>query len=193
VIVVLERGASGEEVRGILASLASLGLEAREISGGGRSLVHVVRGPTRRARKLLAHGRVVALVPTSGPRIRREGRRFYPYHFIGWCAAALVASGVLVLLAGVLPPGLGPSFDALDPPAPAAAPLPWYLLPARGLSRLLPDGLRWVGGLAVLLVLALLVALPFVDRAGRARWTGGLLALVLLGSALALGVIGAGA
>lgn len=181
-IVVLDRGATQDDVAEVLDELAALGLEGRVLRTTERSLVHVSRGSTRLARRLARMERVTGLVPTSGPRVRREGRRFYPYHFVTWCAVAFLAMGALVALAGFLPPGLG---DAVDPRAPAPAGFePWYL---RGLQRAaaaFPAGSAWMVWPAALAALVLLYLMPRLERAGGAR--GRSAALAVGGALLAI-------
>lgn len=159
-IVVLDQSATEDQVAEVFAELHRLGLEGRLLESGEKPVVHVTRGHTKRARKLLSLAAVQALVPTSGPRIRRHGRRFYPYHFLGWCAGALVLSGVLVLLSGQLPPGLGEPVSSLVQDSGTDAPLPWFLrAPMAVLERL--GALGWLALLALLLAL---FALPWIDR-----------------------------
>lgn len=167
-ILVLERGTTDDERDAVLADLEALGLSAQLLGGAEKPLVHITAGPTRLARKLIRrHERVEALVPTSGPRIRRQGRRLYPYHFLNWCAAALVLLGVLVLCAGYLPTGVG---DDADVQAPLAdVPTPWYLrAPARVLA-LAPEGAAWGGWLAIAAVAAVVLCLPLIDRRAGAH------------------------
>lgn len=167
-IVILERGTTPEQTAKVLAELEALGLGARAVHGARRPLVHVFDGPTRLARRVLWMERVVGLVPTSGPRVRREGRRFYPYHFVNWSAVALLMMGILVSLAGFFPPGLGAPPDPQSPPAELAQ--PWYLLILDGLRGGSPL-LGWLVFAAVVLVLFLL---PVLDRSQgtriRDRW-----------------------
>ncbi|HVS12278.1 MAG TPA: hypothetical protein VMS76_20625, partial [Planctomycetota bacterium] len=134
-IVVLERGSSSAQVAAVVAELERRGLTVRAVNASERVLIHVVEGSTRSVRAVLKMEPVQGLIPTSGPRVRREGRRFYPYHFIGWSAGALLLLAVLVLLAGFFPPGLGAEVDVTAPPA--GSTYPWYLrLPAQALARL---------------------------------------------------------
>ena len=179
-IIVLERGTTPEEERTLLAAVEKLGLEVNVLRGLGKPLLHVVDGSTRAARKLLRMERVEALIPTSGPRIRREGRRFYPYHFIDWCAAGLVLLGAVVALAGFLPPGLGAEVDPRLPPA--ALETPWYLRAPAALLDLIPGALGWL----VLALLALAAfCVPLLDRS-RAPAGRSLTRTVIALAALAL-------
>jgi hypothetical protein len=163
VIVVLERGSSEAQVAAVVAELERRGLSVRVVNGSEKPLIHVLEGPTRSVRAVLKMEAVQGLIPTSGPRVRREGRRFYPYHFIGWSAAALIALGVLVVLAGFFPPGLGAEVDVIAPPSEST--FPWYLrLPASGLARL-PG---WLATLLVAGLAGLALLLPILDR-GKAR------------------------
>ena len=182
-ILVLREGASEADRAKILADLRGIGLEGRALLNGPRTLVHVIKGPTRSVRRLLGNEVIEALIPTSGPRIRRYGRRFYPYHLIGWAAGSFLAVGVLVFLAGYLPPGVGLSIDP-DRPAESLAP-PWYLRALDRYLELVPPGLGWL--LLALLALALFL-LPVLDRANgrgaRDRWP-----VLLLGLLVILGVV----
>ncbi len=179
-ILVLDKAAEKQGIAKVLEELHALGLEGRLLESGDKPLIHVTRGQTKRARKLLGMEAVQAIVPTSGPRIRRHGRRFYPYHFIGWSAAALVLSGVLVFLSGQWPPGLGETVDSLAAPQAAEAALPWFLrAPVEIVERMGALGWSIVG-----LGLVVLFALPWIDRSrgtGLARrWP-----FLILGLALA--------
>jgi len=191
-ILVLERGTSEEELRAVLARLGSLALSGSVLRPGERVLVHVTGGDTRRARRLLALPAVQALVPTSGPRVRQEGRRFYPYHALRLGAAALLGLGLLTALAGFLPPGLGRPLLAGEPLPPPV--WPWYLLPLRGFLALMP---AWPSALGPSLLVglgALFGVVPLLDRSrgeglGR-RWPALLLGLLVLGALAFLGARG---
>jgi len=151
-ILVLERSTSDAHVDEIRQELEQRGLEVRVLRAGGKPVIHVVAGDTRRARKLLTHERVEALVPTSGPRVRRQGRRFWPYHFIRWSALSIVVIAALVLLAGQLPPGIGAAVDPTRPPDDLDQ--PWYLRFSLRLLELFPASMTWLGWL-ILVGLAL--------------------------------------
>jgi hypothetical protein len=204
-IVVLQRGTTGEQTREILDELERLGLEGHSVDVLEKPLIHVTAGPARLARRLLRLERVEALIPTSGPRVRRHGRRFYPYHLINWSSAALVALGVLVLLAGFFPPGVGRAIDATGAPAPlaaAAAPVQevplsatplsataWYARGARAWLALFPERLVWLGWTAGALLVLLFVLLPRLDR-GRRPSPAFVLCALALAAWLALTVRG---
>ena len=171
-ILVMERGATEAQVGEVLAELERRGLRARRVDGGGKPLIHVLSGDTRKARRLLGHARVEALLPTSGPRVRREGRRFWPYHFIRWSALSIVLIGLLVLLAGQLPPGIGPGMDVQHQPA--AIGQPWYVRAPLAFTALFPDGSTWLGWLCLLGLALVAFFLPVLDRSRtgslRERW-----------------------
>ena len=162
-IVVLAPGTTEPEVGEVRAALEAQGLSIQPLKAGPRPLLHVTAGPARLARRVLDHPRVEGLVPTAGPRVRREGRRFYPYHALWIVCAALLVGGLLVVLAGAFPPGIG-----------AAAPIgggesavpewPWYLRPFRGVLAFLPASPGWLGPLVLALLIVLVLALPLLDR-----------------------------
>lgn len=158
-IIVMKRGTEAEQIAEVVREAQRRGLTVRSLVMADKPVLHVQSGNTRRARKLLKLERVQALVPTSGPRVRRSGRRFFPFHFLNWSSAALMLIATLVLLAGQLPPGLGPAPDTRAPAG--ALELPWYVAwPAKALEGL-------PSGIALLLVIAaalLLLALPTIDR-----------------------------
>jgi hypothetical protein len=162
VIIVLERGSTDAHVEEVRQRLEQRGLEVRVLLAGDKPAIHIVAGDSRRARKLLKHERVEALVPTSGPRVRREGRRFWPYHFIRWSALSIALVGAVVLLAGQFPPGIGGPVDPRMPPADLAQ--PWYLHFALGFVGLFPQTLAWVGWLLLALLAAAFFCLPLIDR-----------------------------
>jgi len=168
-IVVLERGTTEAERKEVLQRLQELGLQACVLDNLRKPVLHITQGPTFRARKLTKMERVEAILPTSGPRIRREGRRFYPYHFINWSTAGLIVIGLLVLGAGFAPPGVGDEVDPLVPPESVQAPS--YLRLPLAFVRLFPrPGFGWL----VLAILALaLFFLPHLDRSSAAEKPGG--------------------
>ncbi|MBI5432324.1 MAG: hypothetical protein HZA52_05805 [Planctomycetes bacterium] len=161
-IVVLRLGATPPEVEEVERELALRGLETRKVESGGRMLLHIIAGPTRRARPVVKLEQVEALVPTSGPRVRREGRRFYPYHFVNWSAFSVALLGVLVFLAGMFPTGIGQEIDPRS--APAELPTPWYLRAPLMFVALFPESLAWLGWSIFALGGVFLFALPFIDR-----------------------------
>jgi hypothetical protein len=162
VIVLLKRDATEAELAEVLEEVGAAGLEGQLVRSAGRPMIHIVSGPTRRARRFLKLESVRALIPTSGPRVQRSGRRFYPYHFIRWSAACLVLFGLLVFLAGYLPPGSGSPIDVLAPPADLT--MPWYTRAPHTVLALVPPHLAWVGWLAMIVVAVLVFALPLIDR-----------------------------
>ncbi len=193
-IVVLERGASADELYSVHEHMQALGLEGRVLQEDPQPLIHVTSGSTRRARRLLGHSCVQALVPTSGPRVRREGRRFYPYHALRAGAAGLGLLGALIALAGFFPPGVG---SALAPGAALPPPVwPWYLAPLRGLLSLAPTQPSWIGPTLLVLLAALVLALPVLDRTrgshARERWPVLLAGLVLLAALVVLAFLAPG-
>jgi len=190
VIVVLRRGTTDEQRDEVARALAAQGLEVHALRGGGKPLLHVVAGPTRRAKRVLRADHVEALVPTSGPRIRRDGHRIYPYHFLNWCTAGILIFGLMVLLAGQFPPGTLAALDTQNPPETLA--WPWYLQAPRAWLLLFSPDRRWLGwtGLVALLLAALL--LPKLDRSDGSgperRWPilAGALALVVAAALLTM-------
>jgi hypothetical protein len=171
-IIVLRADATDEQRDAVVSELEGLGLGVRAMRGGGKHLIHLVSGPTRRARRVLGSHAVEALVPTSGPRLRSVGHRIYPYHFIRWCAAGIVIFGLAVLLAGQLPPGTGREIQ-LDHPPDALA-WPWYLHAPRALVLSFAPEQRWMGWGLLLLLLIVTFLLPVLDRTRgeglRHRW-----------------------
>lgn len=161
-IVVLRVGASEPEIHEVVAELARRGLVSRRFESNGRHLLHIVSGPTRRARPLVKLDQVEAIVPTSGPRVRREGRRFYPYHFVNWSGFGVAMLGVLVFLAGTFPPGIGAEIDPRSAPSELAS--PWYVRVPLGFVGLFPDSLTWLGWSLFALGSLFVFGLPFVDR-----------------------------
>ena len=181
-IPVLKPGIEPEELAEVLRQLEKHGIEGRVLRGGRKPLVHLVAGPTRSARALLKLEQVEALVPTSGPRVRRSGRRFYPYHFVNLAALCLLVTGVLVLLAGHLPPGLGDAIDPQHPPAQVA--WPWYVRAPLGFVACFPSHSAWLGWLCLYALGLVALLLPVIDRSpasAPARWPKLLGALVILG------------
>lgn len=181
-IVVLRPGTSPEDVQEVRTELERFGIESRVVQGGGKPLLHLFSGPTRKARKVLKFEQVEGLVATSGLRIRAEGRRFYPYYLIHLGAFALIALAALVLLAGHLPPGLG---DEIDPrQAPAELAYPWFIRAPLAFVALFPASAAWLGWLALYTILLGVFLLPWLDRSEegrRSRWPLAVMALLALG------------
>jgi hypothetical protein len=190
-IVVTARGTGEPELAELLERLRALGLAGQVLRAGPRPLIHVTGGDSRRTRRLLALESVRALVPTSGPRVRRAGRRFYPYHALRAGAAGLVLLGLLVFLAGYFPPGVGraPVPGEVLPPVQ----WPWYLAPLRGLLALAPARPAWLGPSLLVLLTLVVLALPLLDRtrgerAGQ-RWPVLVIGLALLAALVVLGLL----
>ncbi len=161
-IIVLERGIDEGRARAILSDLEELGLSGAVLEAEDRRVIHVTAGPARLARKLLGRSGIEALVPTSGPRVRRFGRRLFPYYALWYSAFLVLAVGVLVFLAGALPPGLGDPVDLRHAPPPAE--FPWYVRAPLAIVALFPSGWRWVGQGLVLALMAVILLLPWLDR-----------------------------
>jgi hypothetical protein len=185
-ILVLEPDTTREQIEELLGELASRGLEGRRMASTDRPLIHVWRGPTRGARSLLGHRQVQALVPTSGPRVRRHGRRFYPYHFIAWCAIFLLMSAVLVCLAGFLPPGVLSGIEMEGAPGDLAP--PWYLVGFRNFLHLSPAGLGWLAWVLSGAILVGAFFLPAIDRTREGR-SGARAPVLAVGFAVVLGYL----
>lgn len=189
-ILVLDNNAGPEQVGAVLRRMGELGLEGRELHWNERTFVHVTAGSTPVARRLLKERLVLGLVPTSGPRVRREGRRFHPYHTLRLSSWLTLLVGAWIAVAGFFPPGAG---ERLLPgqDVPAVDAWPWYSLPFRAVLHLLPHDL---GPLVLVGIGALILGLPFLDRSRgpelRRRapvLVAGLVAVVLIVVALMLG------
>ena len=161
-IVLLARDTSEEQLAEILAEMEEAGLAARVLNRSGKPMIHVLSGPTPRVRGLLRNEQVRALLPTSGPRVQKHGRRFYPVHFINWSAACLLLLGCLILLASYLPPGTGGAIDVEH--RPEVIRLPWYGRAPVALLDRLPEGWAGRGWAAILAGAAAVFFLPLLDR-----------------------------
>ena len=161
-IVVLRPGCTEAEVNEVLRALEDRGCTGRAVTTGSGTVVHLVAGRPRRARRVRRFDQVLEIVPTSGPRVRREGWRWFPFHFVNWSGFGVVLLGALVFLAGMFPTGIGDVVDYSHPPDTVAQ--PWYLRAPLAFVHLFPRSLFWLGWL-LLMVLALIVLfLPFLDR-----------------------------
>lgn len=191
-IVVLQAGTTRDEREALAAELRGLGLEVRALEAGGKPLLHVVSGPTRRARRILRRERVEALVPTSGPRIRRSGNRIYPYYLVIWSGAGVLLFGIVVFLAGLFTPGSGPPVDVEHPPETLS--WPWYLRGLRAFLLLFPPERRWLGWLALSVAGTCFALLPVLDRPGddprERRWPVVGAACALVAALLLFGLAG---
>lgn len=161
-ILVLRPGATAAEAAEVLQELAKRGCAGNVVQAGASSVVHVTHGRARRVRKLRHLEQILEIVPTSGPRVRREGWRFFPYHFVNWSAAGVALLGVLVFLAGLMPTGIGAEVDYSHPPASVSQ--PWYLRPAFAFVGLFPGALEWLGWLVLWLLALAFLALPLLER-----------------------------
>jgi len=124
----------------------------------------------------------------------REGYPFYPDFVLNLLILALLVLGVLLTLAVISTPRI---HGEADPFTPLEGVKPqWYLLWLYQLFNYLHPG--W-GGLLVLLFIALLLALPFLDRGetrprGR-RWLSfalGLIAIAIFAFLSVVGYLGGG-
>jgi quinol-cytochrome oxidoreductase complex cytochrome b subunit len=189
-IIVLERGTTEAERSDVMRRLEELGLRGRVLDNLRKPVIHIIDGPALRAHKLLALDRIEAVLRTSGPRIRREGRGFYPYHFINWSTAALIVTGLLVLVAGFAPPGVGEAIDAHAPPEHLGA--PWYLRAPFAFVHAFPQ--PWLGWLALVVLFAALFFLPHLDRSRgdgvRARMPVVLIGVIVAGTWIAATFVG---
>jgi ubiquinol-cytochrome c reductase cytochrome b subunit len=103
--------------------------------------------------------RKVGLSPLPGEK-QAEAKPLYPDHLIQLVILSLILFGAILTLGTLFPaPFLGKADAFVSPPG--ARP-PWYLLPSYGLTELLP---RWLAGVVMLLVIAGLLAFPFLERA----------------------------
>jgi hypothetical protein len=183
-IVLLRRDASQDEVEELLRRVAELELQATTLDGAkGRALE--VSGPDL--------GRALALREASAVReilTRRTalvgGEPLWPHFALRLGIVALLLLVVLLLLAAMLPPGLGDRASPSEMPTDAA--LEWYLRPAGGLVALFPESLRVLAGVIGLVLWALFLFWPFVDRSRShgARFAVRLLAIVVLAGLAAL-------
>jgi quinol-cytochrome oxidoreductase complex cytochrome b subunit len=187
-IVVLKRGSTDAQIAEVVARLEEIGLGTRVVRRTDKPLIHVVSGATTLAKPVLKMERVQALVRTRGPRIRREGRRFFPFHFINACIACLLVLGALTMLAGFFPPGLGDRVDVRVTPV-ATAPT-WYLRALSAFIDLFPPRLAWLPLPLVGLTWLAIVFLPVLDRSQangfRSRLPVVAIGLFLLAAAIAL-------
>jgi quinol-cytochrome oxidoreductase complex cytochrome b subunit len=176
VIVVLRSGASDVEIAEVVRELEQRGLRGSVVHAE-KPMVHITAGPTRLARELLKLEQVDGLIPTSGPRVQREGRHFYPYHFVNWSAWGVVLLGVVVFLAGQWPPGIGSPIDLRHPPA--GMDQPWYARAPSAFVALFPASLSWLAWCLVAAVVVSAMALPMLDRSDPASQRSRLPLLVI--------------
>jgi hypothetical protein len=166
-IVVLERGASPEQVEEVASKLRARGLQVRALRAGGKPVLHVTAGVGRKAHKVLRDDPVEGLVAMDGPRIRREGHRLFPFHVLNWSAWWILVLGAIVLLAGQFPTGVGRLIDLRNPPSEAH--VPWFARAPMAFLSLFPHSLAWLAWTVMLGVLVLFLALPRLDRAREGK------------------------
>lgn len=135
------------------------------------------------------------LTPTTVPENKGEalfaesGKRYVPHHLRKELTVAYAVLGLLLLLALLVSPELGPKADPLHTPAgikPA-----WYFLPLYQMMKYLPGS---TGILLVLAGAAVLFALPLLDRSPfrhpRKRRLAISLGVLILATSLVLGGLG---
>jgi hypothetical protein len=167
VILVLRPGTTEDAAADVLGELERRGCTGRIARTERGLVVHVTGGRRRRARGLKRLDAVLELVPTSAPRVRRVGWRFFPHHFVQWSAFGVALLGLLVFLAGRFPTGIGEPVDYRNPPA--SVEHPWYLGAPLAVVRLAPASLRWAAWLVLGLLFVALLGLPHLDRSDPAR------------------------
>jgi len=177
-IIVLARGTTEEQANEVIGALRGYGVMARLVRDGDEPLLHLFDGPTRSARSVLGFECVVGLLPTSGPRIRRQGRRFYPYHFINWSSAVLLMLGLLVVMSGFLPPG--GTLEINEQATLTELETPWYLRAPTNFFALFAGRPAWIGWVCFVALLGLGFIVPLIDRFTR-RWIRGKWPLKLVG------------
>jgi quinol-cytochrome oxidoreductase complex cytochrome b subunit len=103
---------------------------------------------------------------------------FYPTFIFKEAMVALAVFLVVLLLAVFLPAGMG---DPADPSDSSFIPKPeWYFLPLYQGLKFFPGKLEILGLLLQPLALAVLCAIPFIDRNSERRYAKRKLALIIL-------------
>jgi len=102
--------------------------------------------------------RRIGLSPLAEER-RLDPKPLFPDHLLNLLTILLLLFGVILTLAVLVPTHFLGKADPFTTPADIHP--PWHLLPAYGLTELLPTG---VGGAIALLALIALLAVPFLDR-----------------------------
>jgi quinol-cytochrome oxidoreductase complex cytochrome b subunit len=103
---------------------------------------------------------------------------FYPTFIFKEAMVALAVFLVVLLLAVFLPAGMG---DPADPSDSSFIPKPeWYFLPLYQGLKFFPGKLEILGLLLQPLALAVLCAIPFIDRNSERRYAKRKLALTIL-------------
>ena len=110
----------------------------------------------------------------------------FPDHLLNLLTILLLLFGVILTLSILAPTHF---LDQADPfSTPMEIRPPWYLLPVYGLTELLPT---WVGGTIASLLLAIFLAVPFLDRTPDKPVLKRPLALLIFAAAcIALGLLG---
>jgi quinol-cytochrome oxidoreductase complex cytochrome b subunit len=136
------------------------------------------------------------LTPTTVPEKKGEalfaesGKRYVPHHLKKELTVAYAILGLLLLIALLDSPELGPQADPLH--TPKGIKPEWYFLPLYQAMKYAPG---WAGVLVGAGVAALLLLVPFVDRSPhrhpRQRRLAVILGLLFLLANLVLGALGA--
>ncbi|MBC8329669.1 MAG: hypothetical protein ISR76_02580 [Planctomycetes bacterium] len=167
-IIVLNLGSDDQAVQQVLDGLEEVGLRGRRLDGLDRPVVHVLNGPSWHAKELAKLDPVSALIPTSGPRHRREGRRFFPYHFLAWSVLLLLVLSGLIVLSGYFPPGLGRPANVLIEGEHTDA--LWFFRGIHGFLDLFPAGSGSFPMLLLTLIWLAFFLLPEIDRTSGRSW-----------------------
>jgi quinol-cytochrome oxidoreductase complex cytochrome b subunit len=190
-LAVLRADTTAAEAAALRAGVEKEGVRLAESALEGRTIFRLDGCRPALAEKLSLDPRVKEVVGIT-PALAE--RTFYPRHFLRIVGAMLALAGALVLLAAWLPPSIKGPADSFHPPA--TAPIPWYVLWFQGLQTALPQNLKLVGSLLVILGSLVFIFFPLLDAhdGGRPRrpwlsWVAGIVGIIAL---VALTLHGAG-
>ena len=144
-LVVFREGTTEEEAQKICGMMKAAGIESRLVVGLRKIVVHARTNDVDLLAPFQAYTIVEGLVPIEGEGEATEGYPFFPRQFFTNIIVMLFALGVLILLAGYFPAGLGTRHDPIEPTRDIGA--EWYLLPVQKFLDVVPEPLLPVSAL----------------------------------------------
>lgn len=160
-ILVLRHDTTTAQLEELQQKAEALNLEFNTLKREGRTVLHLSSGLTSQVCKLERLDCVEGVVRLTVPDADLRPRAFFPYHMTRWIAGSTLVLGLLVLLTGLYPPGLGGPVDLSSSGEVIA---PWYFRALDSVRELFPEEQAGLAALVVMLAGLLLFLLPVLDR-----------------------------
>lgn len=167
-IVLLRQDATPEAIRAVVQAVKDMGLDVIALDEVKGRAYEVVGGDPSRVLSLAGAPGIEEILTRRTP--LEGGEPLWPHFALRLGVLTLLLLVALVLLSAFFSVGLADPVDmAVAAPRVHAE---WFLRPLEGFLGLLPAGLQTVGGLAVALACAALLAWPWIDRADESLPAG---------------------